>query len=173
MLLLVLGLLLGSVIAQSLVPVPGINADPSNSCLKRSVFVYTSASATYVVTDLGTTSITTEPSFCSNATTLTSTIYGSVPISTLTIPGINETVTTALPASTVTIIQQSPSTPLPVTNQTINFDAGSPTYDVSSSAPQVSAVVADGGPLQPYSGDNYLLVAVKYLPRGSPLTMSD
>lgn len=103
MLPLMLGLLLSSVGAQSLTPAHGplgLSADPSKTCLKRSVFVYTSASSTYIFTDLGTTSPPTQTSLCSNETTVTATIY-SATTTTFTIPGLRETVTAALPALTI------------------------------------------------------------------------
>ncbi|CAK1359946.1 hypothetical protein CB0940_06066 [Cercospora beticola] len=154
----VLAALLSGAQAQSLVPAYGISADASNSCLRRSVFVYTSASSTYVVTNLGSTSLAATPSFCSNATTTTSTVYGSVSISTVTLNGSDQTITTALPASTITIIQQPTDSPQLPANQTINFDADSAAYQTSASGPQVSAEVVTAGPLQPYRGDNYLLI---------------
>ncbi|PPJ58032.1 hypothetical protein CBER1_03858 [Cercospora berteroae] len=154
----VLAALLSSTQAQSLVSAYGISADASNSCLRRSVFVYTSASSTYVVTNLGSTSLAATPSFCSNATTTTSTVYGSISISTVTLTGNNQTITTALPASTITIIQQSTDSPQLPANQTINFDADSATYQTSASGPQVSAEVVAAGPFQPHGGDNYLLI---------------
>ncbi|CZT19867.1 uncharacterized protein RCC_05723 [Ramularia collo-cygni] len=151
MLLLLLGLLLSISNAQSLTG--GYNpsiADPTQSCLKRSVFVYTSASSTYMVTDLGSAS----PSSCSNTVTLTSTSISTV---TVFSDGANQTITSSLPASTITILQPAASS-LPITNQTIDFDAGSPNYETASSGPQVSADVVSAGPLLPNSGDNYLLI---------------
>lgn len=120
---LVLALSCGTTIAQSIIPY-------TTSCLKRSVYVYTSDSSTYAVTNLGQTTLGDTPAFCSNVTTL--------------------------PASTVTVLQQVSSIPASTTNSSITFDDGSATYGTAASGSQVVAAVASDGPLQPYSGNSYL-----------------
>ena len=127
----------------------------TNTCLRRSVYVYTSESSTYVVTDFGTTSLAANPTYCANASILTSTVYG-----------LAQTVTTALPASTVTIYQQQtlPATLASSAAQpaaTVLADSGFETgnenpFNTSSSGSGVSAAVVQSGPLLPFSGDSYL-----------------
>ena len=121
----------------------------SNSCLRRSVYVYTSESSTYVVTDFGSASLIATPTFCANASVSTSTVYG----------------TAAIPASTVTVYQQTASTsPSAVSSPTAGtviadngFENGNADpFDASSSSSIVTAEVVSSGPMKPYSGDNYL-----------------
>ncbi|KAI6914075.1 hypothetical protein KC318_g1195 [Hortaea werneckii] len=129
----------------------------TNTCLRRSVYVYTSESSTYVVTDFGTTSLAASPTYCANASISTSTVYG-----------LAQTITTALPASTVTIYQQQilPTTLASSEAQptaTILADSGFETgnenpFNTSSSGSGVSAAVVQSGPLLPFSGDSYLLI---------------
>ena len=45
-----------------------LSDDGPNTCLRRSVLVYTQDSSTYVVTNIGSTSFAATPTFCSNAT---------------------------------------------------------------------------------------------------------
>ncbi|KAK4954242.1 hypothetical protein LTR10_007672 [Elasticomyces elasticus] len=115
-------------------------ADHSNTCLRRSVYVYTADSSTYVVTNLGSTTLVATPTLCAN-----------------------QTIATARPTTTtVTIYQQSsvssaPSGPTVIANN--GFEEGNVNpFDSSASSPQVAAAVAQGGPLDPYSGYDYLLI---------------
>lgn len=137
-----------SVLAQSFLPAhsePGSYS--TNTCVKRSVLVYTSESSTYYVTDLG-TSLPTAPTFCSNASISTSTVYG-----------VNHTLTTSIPASTVTVFTQASATSIASGGDIIGFgtDTNVP-FNTSASGPGVVAEVVNGtsGPLQPYTGDSYL-----------------
>lgn len=129
----------------------------SNTCLRRSVYVYTQSSDTYVVTDLGSTSFAASPSFCPNASISTTTVYRS-----------NETIPTALPASTITITEQAapsltsvaPATQSAVTDNGFEQGNAAP-FNSSASSPQVSAQVAQAGqgvPLRPFGGNSYLYV---------------
>ncbi|KAK3706610.1 hypothetical protein LTR37_012619 [Vermiconidia calcicola] len=124
----------------------------SNTCLKRTVHVYTQDSSTYVVTNIGSTSLLATPSFCSNVSVSTSTVYRS-----------NEVIRTTLPGSTVTVYQQpTPSPQEPggyepgATNN--GFEEGSTDYVSVGSSPEITAEVAQSGPLSPYSGNSYLLI---------------
>ncbi|KAK3626882.1 hypothetical protein LTR56_012716 [Elasticomyces elasticus] len=130
-----------SALAQSFADLSAYSVpDHSNTCLRRSVYVYTTDSSTYVVTNLGSTALAATPTFCAN-----------------------QTVTTARPTTTtVTIYQQSsvssaPSEPTVLINN--GFEEGSVNpFESSASSPQVAAAIAQGGPLDPYSGDDYLLI---------------
>ncbi|KAI7184454.1 hypothetical protein KC363_g7696 [Hortaea werneckii] len=144
--------------AQSLIPTSYTDsAFHTNTCLRRSVYVYTSESSTYVVTDFGTTSLAANPTFCANASVSTSTVYG-----------LAQTITTALPASTVTVYQQqtlptildSPTAqPAATVLADSGFEAGNENpFNTSSSGSGVSAAVVQSGPLLPFSGDSYLLI---------------
>ncbi|KAI7483699.1 hypothetical protein KC351_g4996 [Hortaea werneckii] len=144
--------------AQSLIPASyADSAFHTNTCLRRSVYVYTSESSTYVVTDFGTTSLAANPTYCANASVLTSTVYG-----------LAQTITTALPASTVTVYQQqtlsttlgSPTAqPAATVLADSGFEAGNENpFNTSSSGSGVSAAVVQSGPLLPFSGDSYLLI---------------
>ncbi|KAI6806620.1 hypothetical protein KC332_g10031 [Hortaea werneckii] len=144
--------------AQSLIPASHTDsAFHTNTCLRRSVYVYTSDSSTYVVTDLGTTSLAANPTYCANASISTSTVYG-----------LAQTITTALPAPTVTVYQQQtlqatlgPSTAQPAATVLADsgFEAGNENpFNTSSSGAGVSAAVVQSGPLLPFSGDSYLLI---------------
>lgn len=137
--------------AQSYLPNPSFaNSSASNTCLKRSVIVYTSETSTYIVTDLGSTGYPTAPTICANAST-------SIIHDTTTIYGVNSTVTTSLKAETVTIYQ----TPLPNGGQTTadnGFEDGLEALFNSSTSGVVSAEVATAGPLQPRTGNSYLLI---------------
>jgi hypothetical protein len=53
----------------------------SNSCVKRSVIVYTSDSSTYFVIDVGTSSFPSTPTFCANASV--STVVTTQPVSSI------------------------------------------------------------------------------------------
>lgn len=65
-------------LAQSVAP-----ALPSaSSCVKRSIIVYTSDSSTYLVTDVGTSTFLSTPTFCFNASV--STVITTQPASTVT-----------------------------------------------------------------------------------------
>ncbi|KAI7361733.1 hypothetical protein KC354_g7848 [Hortaea werneckii] len=145
--------------AQSLIPTSYTDsAFQTNTCLRRSVYVYTSESSTYVVTDFGTTSLAANPTYCANASVSTSTVFG-----------LAQTVTTALPASTVTVNQQqtlptildSPTAqPAATVLADSGFEAGNENpFNTSSSGSGVSAAVVQSGPLLPFSGDSYLLIA--------------
>ncbi|KAI7287662.1 hypothetical protein KC345_g455 [Hortaea werneckii] len=130
----------------------------SNSCLRRSVLVYTSDSETYVVTDVETTEFRATQTYCPNATVSTSTVYG-----------VNQTITTSLPASTVTIFQgptslepagtsSAPSsTPFVISGSGFEDGIGSD-YNTSSSNPGATAAIVQDGPFQPNSGSSYLLI---------------
>ncbi|KAI7263688.1 hypothetical protein KC345_g9045 [Hortaea werneckii] len=144
--------------AQSLIPASYTDsAFHTNTCLRRSVYVYTSESSTYVVTDFGTTSLAANPTYCANASISTSTVYG-----------LAQTVTTALPASTVTVYQQQTlqatlgsSTVQPAATLLADsgFEAGDENpFNTSSSGSGVSAAVVQSGPLLPFSGNSYLLI---------------
>jgi hypothetical protein len=118
----------------------------SNTCLPRNVGVYTSASSTYFVTDLGSTSFAPSPSFCPNVTASTSTVY-SLGVSTVT--------------ETTTVVQQaSPSASAPGSVADNGFEGGKSTpFNTSASAQGVDAAVEQGGqgsPFQPFAGDSYL-----------------
>lgn len=142
-------------VAQSLIPAAfDFSSVDSNSCLRRSVYVYTSESSTYVVTDFGSASLVATPTFCPNASVSISTVYGA-----------NQTITTAIPASTVTVYQQPTSTPQPAASTSATgvvviddgFENGNQTsFNSSVSTSEVTAQVVQTGPLQPYSGNNYL-----------------
>lgn len=142
--------------AQSLIPASYTDsAFHTNTCVRRSVYVYTSESSTYVVTDFGTTSLAANPTYCANASISTSTVYG-----------LAQTVTTALPASTVTVYQQqtlqatlgsSTAQPAATVLADSGFEAGNEKpFNTSSSGAGVSAAVVQSGPLLPFSGDSYL-----------------
>ncbi|KAI7228811.1 hypothetical protein KC330_g7744 [Hortaea werneckii] len=130
----------------------------SNSCLRRSVLVYTSESETYVVTDVGSTDFRATQTYCPNATVSTSTVYG-----------VNQTITTALPISTITIVQAPTSPPptgtsfapssTPVVVASSGFEDGTGNdYNTSSSDPGATAAIVQDGPFQPNSGSSYLLI---------------
>ncbi|KAI7369175.1 uracil-DNA glycosylase [Hortaea werneckii] len=115
-------------------------------------------SETYVVTDVGSTDFRATQSYCPNATVSTSTVYG-----------VNQTITTALPASTITVFQaptslapvDTPSAPLstPYIISGSGFEDGTENgYNTSSSDPEATAVTAQDGPFQPNSGSSYLLI---------------
>ncbi|KAI7228063.1 hypothetical protein KC330_g8087 [Hortaea werneckii] len=144
--------------AQSSIPISYRDSVfTTNTCLRRSVYVYTSESSTYVVTDFGTTSLAASPTYCANASISTSTVYG-----------LAQTITTALPASTVTIYQQQTLPAILASSEaqptaTILTDSGFETgnenpFNTSSSGSGVSAAVVQSGPLLPFSGDSYLLI---------------
>ncbi|KAI7719918.1 hypothetical protein KC353_g2596 [Hortaea werneckii] len=143
-------------IAQSYYPEPSNLS--SNSCLRRSVLVYTSDSETYVVTDAGSTDFRATQTYCPNATVSTSTVYGA-----------NQTITTSLPASTITIFQAPTSPPpagtssasasTPVVAASSGFEDGTLNdYNTSSSDPGATAAIVQDGPFQPNSGSSYLLI---------------
>ncbi|KAI7364555.1 uracil-DNA glycosylase [Hortaea werneckii] len=128
------------------------------NCLGRSVLVYTSDSETYVVTDAGSTDFRATQTYCPNATVSTSTVYG-----------VNQTITTSLPASTITIIQAPTSPPpagtssapasTPVVVASSGFEDGTLNdYNTSSSDPEVTAAIVQDGPFQPNSGSSYLFI---------------
>jgi len=154
--------------AQSLVqPVYDYSSLNSNSCLKRSVFLYTSESSTYVVTDIGTTSLSATPTYCANASIIVSTVYGANLTVTTAILASTLLATTVLPASTITVIQQPNLTLLPVTSTPTTgavvadngFETGNNSpFNSSTSSSGVSAQVVQNGTglLQPYAGDDYL-----------------
>ena len=138
-------LIVAQAYAQSLVP--SVSSDSrSNTCLRRTVHVYTQDSSTYIVSNLGSTSFAAGPSLCPN-----------VSVSTVL---SNRTITKALPASTVTIYQQPSGTgPTVITDSGFEDGQNSP-FNTSASGPQVSAAVTQSGsgPLQPFSGNSYLYV---------------
>ncbi|RMY75462.1 hypothetical protein D0863_02567 [Hortaea werneckii] len=130
----------------------------SNSCLRRSVLVYTSDSETYVVTDVGSTDFRATQTYCPNATVSTSTVYG-----------VNQTITTSLPASTITILQaatslppfgtpSAPSSTLVVVASSGFEDGTENDYNTSSSDPGATAAIVQDGPFQHNSGSSYLLI---------------
>jgi hypothetical protein len=134
-------LLVLSAYAQSIAPA----LPSSNSCVKRSVIVYTSDSSTYFVTDVGTSSFPSTPTFCANASV--------------------STVVTTQPASTVTVYSQATSAqqsagsqPLVdpvITDNSFEDGAASP-FNFSSSSSSITAKVAENGIYEPHSGDSYL-----------------
>jgi hypothetical protein len=127
--------------AQSIAPV----LSTSNSCVKRSVIVYTSNSSTYFLTDVGTSSLPSTLTFCANASI--------------------STVVTTQPASTVTVYSQATSDQQPASSQApvdpiianTSFEAGAVSqFDSSASSPNITAAVDNGSIYAPHSGDNYL-----------------
>ena len=146
----------------------------SNSCLRRNFLVYTSESETYVVTDVGSTDFRATQTHCPNATVSTSTVYGA-----------NQTITTALPASTITITQAptslppvgTPSAPssTPAVVASSGFEDGTENdYNTSSSDPGVTAAIVQDGPFQPNSGSSYLYADLDPItPSGLTLMMAD
>lgn len=153
--------------------------ETTNTCLRRSVVVYTSGQETYVVTDFGNTSFNT-PSVCPNVTAVPSTVYASastvtifqpssgLPFAPTSCPAIS-----ALPpvTSVVTVYSQSPQpsqmqetsgaapNPTPVIVTDNGFENGD-TSALNGTATDagVYAVVVEGdtGPLAPYEGNSFL-----------------
>ena len=139
-------LLLASVaLAQSIAP-----ALPSvSSCVKRSIIVYTSDSSTYFVTDVGTSTFPSTPTFCANASV--------------------STAITTQSASTVTVYSQATSAqqsagPQTSVNSVItdnSFEDGtSSPFNSSSSESSVTAEVAQSGVYEPHTGNSYLYVDI-------------
>ncbi|KAI7026467.1 uracil-DNA glycosylase [Hortaea werneckii] len=135
-----------------------VSPEDAGVCLRRSVLVYTSDSETYVVTDAGSTDFRATQTYCPNATVSTSTVYG-----------VNQTITTSLPASTITIFQAPTSPPptgtsfapssTPVVVASSGFEDGTGNdYNTSSSDPGATAAIVQDGPFQPNSGSSYLLI---------------
>ncbi|KAI6857652.1 uracil-DNA glycosylase [Hortaea werneckii] len=135
-----------------------VSPEDAGVCLRRSVLVYTSESVTYVVTDVGSTDFRATQTYCPNATVSTSTVYG-----------VNQTITTSLPASTITIIQaatslppfgtpSAPSSTLVVVASSGFEDGTENDYNTSSSDPGATAAIVQDGPFQPNSGSSYLLI---------------
>ncbi|KAI4721295.1 hypothetical protein E4T48_02415 [Aureobasidium sp. EXF-10727] len=137
-------LLVSCVVAQSVAPA----LPTSNSCVKRSIIVYTSDSSTYFVTDVGTSSSPSTPTLCANASV--------------------STVLTTQPASTVTVYSQATSAQQSAGSQTSlnpvltdnSFEDGtSSPFNSSSSGPSVTAEVVQSGVYEPHTGDSYLLIS--------------
>jgi hypothetical protein len=123
-------LLVSCAFAQSVAPA----LPSSNTCVKRSIIVYTSDSSTYFVTDVGTSSFPSTPTFCANASV--------------------STVVTTQPASTVTVYFQTPSDPVLVNN---GFENGTASpFNSSASTQSITAAVVQSGVYEPHTGDNYL-----------------
>lgn len=122
-------LLVSCTVAQSFVP--------------GSVLVYTSESSTNLVTDVGTTTLQADPTFCPNISTsiLTSTVFEP----TLTITLNQPTTSTSQSASII------------VTNNGFENGTSIP-FNTSASTSSISAEVVQGGPYQPRTGDDYLYV---------------
>ncbi|THW06570.1 hypothetical protein D6D26_01470 [Aureobasidium pullulans] len=150
-------LLASCAFAQSFVPAFE-SSTSSNSCVKRSVIVYTSDSSTYFVTDIGTSSFPSTPTFCANA---------SVSTVTSTVSGPAQTVVATQSASTVTVYQQAtsalqsagtqPSVDPILTNNSFENGTSSP-FNSSTSTSSVWAEVVQAGVYQPRTGDSYLLI---------------
>ena len=107
-------------------------SDPrTNTCLRRSVLIYTQDSSTYVVTNIGSTSFAPTPSFCQNVSVSVSTVYQ----------------------------EQTSTQPSPSVLADAGFENGQNNpFNTTASSSEVTAQVAQGGPLQPYSGSSYLYV---------------
>ncbi|KAG9746257.1 hypothetical protein KCU73_g7668, partial [Aureobasidium melanogenum] len=137
-------LLASCAFAQSVAP-----ALPSLSCcIKRSIIVYTSDSSTYLVTDIGTSTFPSTPTFCSNVSV--------------------STVITTQPASTVTVYSQATSAQQSAGSQTSvdpvitdnSFEDGtSDPFNSSSSGSSVTSEVVQGGIYEPHTGKSYLLIS--------------
>lgn len=134
-------LLVSCAFAQSIAPV----LSNSNSCVRRSVIVYTSDSSTYFVTDVGTPTFLSTPTLCANASV--------------------STVITTQPASTVTVYSQVTSARQPTGSQTPvdpvltnnSFEDGSASpFNSSASSSSITAEVIQGGVYEPHTGDSYL-----------------
>ncbi|KAI4730315.1 hypothetical protein E4T49_01780 [Aureobasidium sp. EXF-10728] len=137
-------LLVSCAVAQSVAPA----LPTSNSCVERSIIVYTSDSSTYFVTDVGTSSFASTPTLCANASV--------------------STVLTTQPASTVTVYSQATSAQQSTGSQTSvnpvltdnSFEDGtSSPFNSSSSGPSVTAEVVQSGLYEPHTGDSHLLVS--------------
>jgi hypothetical protein len=127
--------------AQSIAPA----LSTSNSCVKRSIIVYTSNSSTYFVTDVGTSSFPSAPTFCANVSV--STVVTTQPDSTVTV--YSQAILDQQPAST-----QAPVSPVIADD---SFEGGSASlFNTSASSPNVTAGVDTGGIYAPHSGDSYL-----------------
>ncbi|CAD0018345.1 unnamed protein product [Aureobasidium pullulans] len=154
-------LLASCAFAQSFVP-PFESSTSSNSCVKRSVIVYTSDSSTYFVTDIGTSSFPSTPTFCANA---------SVSTVTFTVSGPAQTVVATQSASTVTVYQQAtsalqsagtqPSVDPILTNNSFENGTSSP-FNSSTSTSSVWAEVVQAGVYEPRTGDSYLYIGFSY-----------
>ena len=134
-------LLVLSAYAQSIAPA----LPSSNSCVKRSVIVYTSDSSTYFVTDVGTSSFPSTPTFCANASV--STVVTTQPASTVTV--YSQATSNLLSASS-----QAPVNPV-IADNSFETGAASP-FNFSASSTSVTAQVAQNGIYEPHSGDSYL-----------------
>ncbi|KEQ73249.1 hypothetical protein M436DRAFT_46586 [Aureobasidium namibiae CBS 147.97] len=163
-------LLVSCAFAQSIAPA----LSSSNSCVKRSVIVYTSDSSTYLVTDVGTSSFPSTPTYCANASV--STVITTQQASTVTIYSqttltqascTNTSISTIVatqPASTVTVYSQAPSaqqsaTPVdPVLANNSFEDVAASPFNFSASSTSITAEVAQDGIYEPHSGDSYLYV---------------
>ena len=119
-------LLVSCAFAQSVAPA----LPSSNSCVKRSIIVYTSDSSTYLVTDVGTSSFPSIPSLCANASVSTVvttqlastvTIYSQAAFAlTSCVEASAFTLTTTQQASAVTIYSQATLTQASCTNASIS-----------------------------------------------------
>jgi hypothetical protein len=127
--------------AQSVAPA----LSSSNSCVRRSVIVYTSDSSTYFVTDVGTSSHPSTPTSCANASV--STFVTTQPASTVTV------------YSQATLAQQSAGSSAPanpvLTDDGFEDGTNSP-FNSSASTSSVAAEVVQGGVYEPHTGDSYL-----------------
>ena len=133
----------------------------SNTCLRRSVLVFTSSSSTYLITDLGTTTLAPTSRFCPNVSTstATTTVYQKLASQSAAITSY----ASCPNVSVSTVYQQAPSQPAAsgtmITNNGFEGGNSSP-FNSSASGPGVSAQVAGRGtgPLEPYSGSDFLCV---------------
>ncbi|RMY62887.1 hypothetical protein D0865_00195 [Hortaea werneckii] len=119
-------------IAQSYYPEPSNLS--SNSCLRRSVLVYTSDSETYVVTDAG--NYHHSSSCLDNNETITQAPASLSPVGT-----------PSAPSSTLAVVASS------------GFEDGTGNnYNTSGSDTGATAAIVQDGPFQPNSGSSYLLI---------------
>ncbi|RMY22458.1 hypothetical protein D0867_02699 [Hortaea werneckii] len=150
-----------------------VSPEDAGVCLRRSVLVYTSDSETYVVTDAGSTDFRATQTYCPNAT-----------VSTSTVCGVNQTITTSLPTSTITIFQ-APTSPPPAGTSSApastpdvvassGFEDGTGNdYITSSSDPRATAAIVQDGPFQPNSGSSYLIQPLQNTATGDESAYND
>ena len=153
-------LLVSYAFAQSVAPA----LSSSNSCVKRSVILYTSDSSTYLVTDVGTSSFPSTPTFCANASvsTLTSTqpastvtIYSQATLAQTSCSNVSlPTLTTTQQASTVTIYSQATLEQALCTNASVSTIVATQPASTVTVYPQATSAQQSATPVDPVLANN-------------------
>lgn len=146
--------------AQSIAPA----LSSSNSCVKRSIIIYTSDSSAYLVTDVGTSGFPSTTTFCANASVSTfittqpaSTVTVYTPATTASTYSVDGSIATLIitqQASTVTLHPQATLAQASCTNASISTIVATQPASTVTVYSQITSPQQSAAPVDPVLANN-------------------